>query len=77
MRVIGPVIGALIGKRSTAAESGATLASLVTGTEFADTTGAYIDRGTIMKSSPLSYDHGNAEDLWLASERLTALVSAG
>ena len=77
VRVIGAIMGALIGKRSTAAESGATLASLVTAPELASTTGAYIDRGTVAESSPLSHDRDNAAELWRASIVMTGLDPAG
>lgn len=73
VRVIGGIMGALIGKQSTAAESGAALASLITSPEFANTTGAYIDRGTPAESSPLSHNRDHAQELWLASTTMTGL----
>jgi NAD(P)-dependent dehydrogenase (short-subunit alcohol dehydrogenase family) len=76
VRVIGGIMGALIGKQSTAIESGATLASLITNPEFANTTGAYIDRGTTAESSPLSHDRDNAAELWKASTAMTGLGPA-
>jgi NAD(P)-dependent dehydrogenase (short-subunit alcohol dehydrogenase family) len=76
VRIIGGVMGALIGKQSTATESGATLASLITSPEFATTTGAYIDRGSVAKSSPLSHNGANARELWHASTTMTGLSRA-
>jgi NAD(P)-dependent dehydrogenase (short-subunit alcohol dehydrogenase family) len=73
VRAIGAIMGVLIGKRSTAAESGAALAALITNPEFADTTGAYIDRGTLAESSSLSHDRDNAEELWRVSTAMAAL----
>lgn len=73
VRIIGGIMGALIGKQSTASESGTTLASLITSPEFATTTGAYIDRGTPAESSPLSHNGANARELWHASTTMTGL----
>lgn len=74
VRVIGGIMGTLIGKQSTAAESGAALASLMTSTAFATTTGAYIDRGAPAESSPLSHNDANARELWQASTTMTGLL---
>jgi NAD(P)-dependent dehydrogenase (short-subunit alcohol dehydrogenase family) len=76
VRIIGGIMGALIGKQSTAAESGATLASLITSPALANTTGAYIDRGTPAESSPLSHNRDNAQELWQASTTMTGLRPA-
>ncbi|SDY57713.1 SDR family NAD(P)-dependent oxidoreductase [Herbiconiux ginsengi] len=76
VRVVGGIMGTLIGKQSTAAESGAALASLITGTSFATTTGAYIDRGAPTESSPLSRNAANARELWQASTAMTGLLPA-
>jgi len=76
VRIIGGMMGALIGKQSTATESGTTLASLITSPEFATTTGAYIDRGSAAESSPLSHDQDNARELWRASTIMTGLSRA-
>lgn len=73
VRIIGGIMGALIGKRSTAAQSGATLASLITSPVFANTTGAYIDRGAPAESSTLSHNEHNARELWQASITMTGL----
>ena len=76
VRIVGGMMGALIGKQSTAAESGTTLASLITSLEFATTTGAYIDRGTVAESSLLSRNQDNAQELWHASVTMTGLRRA-
>ena len=76
VRIVGGMMGALIGKQSTAAESGRSLASLITGPEHAKTTGAYIDRGAIAESSRLSHDQDNARELWRASITMTGLRRA-
>ncbi len=76
LRIIGGAMGALIGKQSTATESGTTPASLITSPEFARMTGAYIDRGTVTKSSPLSYNGDNARELWHASTTMAGLSRA-
>ncbi len=76
VRAIGGIMGALIGKQSTAPKSGAALAALITNPEFANTTGAYIDRGTTAESSPLSQDRDNAKELWQASTTMTGLDPA-
>ena len=77
VRIIGSIMGALIGKQSTSAESGATLASLITDAALATVTGAYIDRGTAAESSDLSHNRDNAQELWLASTAMTGLGAAG
>jgi NAD(P)-dependent dehydrogenase (short-subunit alcohol dehydrogenase family) len=76
VHIIGGIMGALIGKQSTATESGTTLASLITSPEFATTTGTYIDRGSAAESSPLSYHHDKARELWHASTTMTSLSRA-
>lgn len=73
VRVVGSVMGRLIGKQSTAIASGAALARLITDPDLATTTGTYIDRGREVPSSPLSHDRDNARELWQASMTMTAL----
>ena len=73
VRVIGGIMGALIGKQGSATDSGKTLASLITSPAFANTTGTYNDRGTEAESSPLSHNHTNARELWRASMTMTGL----
>jgi NAD(P)-dependent dehydrogenase (short-subunit alcohol dehydrogenase family) len=73
VRIIGGIMGALIGKQSTAAASGSTLASLITSPEFARITGAYLDRGVPAESSLLSHDQRNAEELWRSSATMSGL----
>jgi NAD(P)-dependent dehydrogenase (short-subunit alcohol dehydrogenase family) len=72
-RVIGGVIGKLIGKQSTSAKSGADLAALVTDPAYSDMTGKYFDRGVETRSSALSYDLDNARELWEVSAKLCGL----
>jgi NAD(P)-dependent dehydrogenase (short-subunit alcohol dehydrogenase family) len=76
MRVIGGVIGALIGKHSSSTESGAALARLVTDPSFANTSGKYFDRGTEAQSSALSHDRGNARELWVSSAKMSRLAES-
>jgi NAD(P)-dependent dehydrogenase (short-subunit alcohol dehydrogenase family) len=76
VRIIGGIMGSLIGKQSTSADSGRALASLITSPAFANTTGTYIDRGTPAESSPLSHNHTNAQELWQASTTMTGLRPA-
>ncbi|MBM2622718.1 SDR family NAD(P)-dependent oxidoreductase [Actinoplanes sp. LDG1-06] len=76
VRLIGGVMGALIGKQSTAATSGVALAALVTDPRFATVSGRYFDRGEETKSSPLSYNRANARDLWQHSLTLTGLTAS-
>lgn len=76
VRAIGGIMGALIGKRSTAAESGAALAALITDSRFADLSGTYFDRGEEAKSSPLSHDRSNARELWTSSMTLAGLKAS-
>jgi NAD(P)-dependent dehydrogenase (short-subunit alcohol dehydrogenase family) len=71
-RVVGGIMGKLIGKQSTSIASGAALARLITDPALA-TTGAYIDRGAQAQSSPLSHDRDNARELWQASMTMTGL----
>lgn len=73
VRVIGGVVGAIVGKQSTSTESGAALASLVTDPALAATTGTYIDRWEPATSSALSHDRGNAQELWQASMTMSGL----
>jgi NAD(P)-dependent dehydrogenase (short-subunit alcohol dehydrogenase family) len=73
VRVIGGIMGALIGKQSTSTESGTALASLITSPSLAATTGKYIDRGAEAQSSPLSHDRDNARELWQASMGMSGL----
>jgi NAD(P)-dependent dehydrogenase (short-subunit alcohol dehydrogenase family) len=73
VRLVGGIMGALIGKRSTSVTSGATLAAVVTDASFAGVSGKYLDRGKETKSSPLSYDLGNARQLWESSMALSGL----
>jgi len=72
-RVVGAIMGTLIGKQSTSIASGAALAKLVTDPALATTTGTYIDRGEQAPSSPLSHDRDNARELWQASMDMTGL----
>jgi NAD(P)-dependent dehydrogenase (short-subunit alcohol dehydrogenase family) len=76
VRIVGGIMGSLIGKQSTAAQSGTILASLITSPEFATTTGVYIDRDTPAESSPLSHNGDNARELWQASTTMTGLSRA-
>jgi len=73
VRVIGSVMGAIIGKQSTSSESGAALATLIADPQFATTTGKYFDRGEEADSSPLSHNRDNATELWQASITMTGL----
>jgi NAD(P)-dependent dehydrogenase (short-subunit alcohol dehydrogenase family) len=73
VRVIGGIMGALIGKQSTSIESGAALATLITAPSLVTRTGRYIDRGVEAESSPLSHDRGNARELWRASMAMSGL----
>jgi NAD(P)-dependent dehydrogenase (short-subunit alcohol dehydrogenase family) len=73
VRVVGGIMGTLIGKQSTAIASGAALARLITDPALATTTGRYIDRGVEVPSSPLSHDRDNARELWQASVTMTGL----
>jgi NAD(P)-dependent dehydrogenase (short-subunit alcohol dehydrogenase family) len=73
VRVVGGIVGTLIGKQSTAIASGAALARLITDPALATTTSTYIDRGVEVPSSPLSHDRDNARELWQASMTMTAL----
>lgn len=73
VKVVGGMMGALIGKRSTAAASGAALAALVTDPRFAGLSGRYFDRGEESTSSPLSHDRDNARELWTSSRTLAGL----
>jgi NAD(P)-dependent dehydrogenase (short-subunit alcohol dehydrogenase family) len=75
VRVVGGVMGALIGKRSTSTQSGAALAALVTDPRFATLSGRYFDRGEEAKSSPLSYHRDNARELWRSSMTLSGLTA--
>jgi NAD(P)-dependent dehydrogenase (short-subunit alcohol dehydrogenase family) len=75
VRIVGAVLGTLIGKRSTAAESGPQLASLATDPRFTGLSGSYLDRGEETTSSPLSHHRGNARDLWTTSMTLTGLTA--
>ncbi|MEV8604403.1 hypothetical protein AB0465_31550 [Streptomyces griseoviridis] len=72
-RVLGAVMGRLIGKQGTATASGAALARLVTDPALATTTGTYIDQEAPASSSPLSHDRANARELWRASMAMTNL----
>lgn len=72
-RVVGGALGRLIGKQSTATRSGAHLAALVTDPAYAETTGTYVDRGVVTRSSTLSYDVDNARELWETSTSLCGL----
>ena len=49
------------------------LGTNVSGDVFANTTGAYIDRGVPAASSPLSHNQDNARELWQASTTMTGL----
>jgi len=60
------------GKLETSSDA---LAALATGEEYGSVSGAYFDRSTrTAKSSALSYDRDNAEELWAASMRFCALA---
>ena len=57
------------------ATSSDALARLATEDEFSNCSGEYFDRGVKpARSSPLSYDRENAEELWNASLRCTGLM---
>jgi NAD(P)-dependent dehydrogenase (short-subunit alcohol dehydrogenase family) len=72
-RVVGRIMGKLIGKQSTSTASGVALAKLITDTSSATVTGIYVDRGVQAPSSPLSHNRENAKDLWRASMVMTGL----
>ncbi|WP_075737191.1 SDR family NAD(P)-dependent oxidoreductase [Streptomyces acidiscabies] len=72
-RVIGGIMGKLIGKQGTSTASGAALAKLITDPALAATTGTYNDRGAQAPSSPLSHNRDNARELWRASMEMTGL----
>jgi len=57
---------------ATPEASGAQLAALATGTAHAGLTGAYVERGRVRDSSPLSTDEATARELWAVSETLVA-----
>jgi NAD(P)-dependent dehydrogenase (short-subunit alcohol dehydrogenase family) len=69
------VMGRLVGKRSTSAESGKLLGALVTDRSFEGITGAYFDRDERADSSPLSHDAANARELWAASVAMVRLTA--
>ncbi|WP_326551056.1 SDR family NAD(P)-dependent oxidoreductase [Micromonospora sp. NBC_01813] len=73
VQAVGGLMGALIGKQSNSIESGSALAALVTEASYGATTGRYFDRGVEVASSALSYDLGNARDLWETSMELSGL----
>jgi NAD(P)-dependent dehydrogenase (short-subunit alcohol dehydrogenase family) len=56
----------------TVEESGDALARLLIDPTLADTTGKYFEGRREIRSSNESYDEGRAEELWQASEALTA-----
>ncbi len=58
---------------NTIGKSGKALASLVTKPELETTTGKYFEGTKEIKSSVLSYNKENREDLWRTSVELTAL----
>ena len=58
---------------NTPDKSGKTLASLVTNPELNETTGKYFDGTREIKSSKLSYNKKNREDLWKTSVELSKL----
>jgi NAD(P)-dependent dehydrogenase (short-subunit alcohol dehydrogenase family) len=60
----------------TVKESGDALARLLTDPALTDTTGRYFEGHREIRSSVESYDEARAEELWQASETLTAPVSA-
>lgn len=66
-------MGRIVGKPSTSVKSGAALASLITDPSYDKMSGKYLDRGTLLKSSPLSYNKDNARELWETSMELTEL----
>ncbi|WP_330275959.1 SDR family NAD(P)-dependent oxidoreductase [Lentzea sp. NBC_00516] len=76
VKVVGGIMGTVIGKASTAAESGPVLASLVTEPSFGTATGKYFDRGVEVPSSALSYDMDKARELWTGSMELSGLSDA-
>lgn len=56
------------------AGTGTMTAQILTKEEFADVTGKYFDRSTRMaSSSELSFDEGNAKELWGWSEKAVGL----
>ncbi|MEO7124482.1 MAG: SDR family NAD(P)-dependent oxidoreductase [Lacisediminihabitans sp.] len=76
VRVVGGIMGALIGKHSTSIESGALLARLVTDPSFANTSGKYFDRGAQAESSTLSHNRDNARELWASSAKMSGLLES-
>jgi hypothetical protein len=59
-------------KIHTVEESADALARLLTDPALASTTGKYFEGRQEIRSSDESYDQSRAEELWLASETLTA-----
>jgi NAD(P)-dependent dehydrogenase (short-subunit alcohol dehydrogenase family) len=72
-RLVGGVMGKLIGKQGTSTESGAALARLVIDHAYDGVNGKYFDRGVETPSSTLSYDLDNARELWEVSAQLCEL----
>ena len=70
-----PVLRLFMGPNvHTIKESATSLASLVTNSALADTTGRYFEGRREIRSSVESYDSDRAETLWRDSEALTALA---
>lgn len=73
MRAFSRVMARIVGKPSTSVISGAALASLITDPSYEEMSGKYLDRGNLLKSSPLSYNKDNARELWKTSMELSQL----
>ena len=70
-----PVLTLFQANVNRSATSAARLAALATGA-MGDITGKYVSMGKVAPSSPLSYDVGNAAQLWKASESMTGRAVA-
>jgi protochlorophyllide reductase len=68
-----PLLVRVVPGARTVADSAGDLAWLVTNSEAAELTGAYVVRRTARRSSRESYDLDRAGQLWAASAELTAL----
>ena len=74
-RRILPALGLFMSNIHTPATSGRRLARLASGAE-GTATGKYFSDGREVRSSDLSYDAGNALDLWNTSAEMTGLPQA-
>jgi NAD(P)-dependent dehydrogenase (short-subunit alcohol dehydrogenase family) len=72
-KYILPVMTLFVRNVNTVSKSGRALASLVTNPELENKTGKYFEGKKEIKSSALSYNEINAEDLWKTSVKLVQL----